>query len=138
MSDPNGRAERIMALENKMAAVHADRVTSEDVHKANNPGSISDLKANAPGIDWQTYLAAAGLDKQPMFIVWQPGAIKGLSALVATEPLDSWKEWLAFHTINQYAAFLPQGITTSVSDFIKRLCKERQNSVIAGNGRLRV
>jgi putative endopeptidase len=108
MSDPNGRAERIMALENKMAAVHADRVTSEDVHKANNPGSISDLKANAPGIDWQTYLAAAGLDNQPMFIVWQPSAIKGLSALVASEPLDSWKEWLAFHTINQYAAFLPQ------------------------------
>ena len=108
MSDPNARAERIMALENKMAAVHADRVTSEDVHKANNPGSISDLKTNAPGIDWQTYLAAAGLDNQPMFIVWQPGAIKGLSALVASEPLDSWKEWLAFHTINQYAAFLPQ------------------------------
>jgi putative endopeptidase len=108
MSDPRGRAERIMALENKMAAVHADRVTSEDVHKANNPGTLSDLTVNAPGIDWQTYLAAAGLDKQPLFIVWHADPIKGLSALVASEPLDTWKEWLAFHTINQYAAFLPQ------------------------------
>src|SRR5690242_15118436 len=81
MSDPTGRAERIMALEKKMAAVHADLVTSQDVHKANNPATIADLKSNAPGLDWQTYLQAAGLEKQPMFIIWQPGAIKGLSAL---------------------------------------------------------
>jgi putative endopeptidase len=108
LSDPSGRAERIMALEKKMAAVHVDRVTSQDVHKANNPATIADLKSNAPGLDWPAYLSAAGLEKQPMFIIWQPGAIKGLSALVESEPLETWKEWLTFHTISQYAAFLPQ------------------------------
>src|SRR5881275_3505959 len=55
MSDPAGRAERIMALEKKMAAVHADLVASQDVHKANNPATIADLKSNAPGLDWQAY-----------------------------------------------------------------------------------
>ena len=108
MSDFVGRAERIMALEKKMAAVHADIVTSEDVHKANNPATIADLKSKAPGLDWDAYLSAAGLDKQPIFIIWQPDAIKGLSALVGSESLDTWKEWLAFHTISQHAAFLPQ------------------------------
>lgn len=107
MSDFVGRAERIMALEKKMAAVHADLVTSEDVHKANNPATITDLKSRAPGLDWDAYLGAAGLDKQPVFIIWQPDAIKGLSALVGSEPLNTWKEWLAFHTISQNAAFLP-------------------------------
>jgi putative endopeptidase len=101
MSDPAGRGERIMALEKKMAAVHADLVASQEVHRANNPATIPDLKSKAPGLDWQAYLAAAGLDKQPMFIIWQPGAIKGLSGLIASEPLQTWKEWLAFHTINQ-------------------------------------
>ena len=108
MSDFVGRAERITALEKKMAVVHADIVTSEDVHKANNPATIADLKSKAPGLDWDAYLSAAGLDKQPMFIIWQPDAIKGLSALVGSEPLDTWKEWLAFHTISPHAAFLPQ------------------------------
>ena len=108
MSDFVGRAERITALEKKMAAVHTDIVTSEDVHKANNPATIADLKSKAPGLDWDDYLSAAGLDKQPMFIIWQPDAMKGLSALVSSEPLDTWKEWLAFHTISQHAAFLPQ------------------------------
>jgi putative endopeptidase len=107
MSNPSGRAERIMALEKKMAAVHADLVASQDLHKANNPITITDLKSNWPGLDWQAYLEAAGLEKQTMLIIWQPDAVKGLSALVASEPLETWKEWLAFHTINQYAGFLP-------------------------------
>lgn len=108
MSDSAGRADRIMALEKKMALVHADRVTSQDVHKANNPATIADLKSSAPGLDWDAYLTAAGLEKQPMFIIWQPGAIRGLSALVGSEPLGTWKEWLSFHTVSRYASFLPQ------------------------------
>src|SRR3989440_8494872 len=108
MSDPTGRAERIMVLEKKMATVHLDRVTSQDVHKANNPATLADLKSNAPGLDWDAYLSVAGLEKQPMFIIWQPSAIKGLSALVGSEPVETWKEWLTFHTINQNAAYLPQ------------------------------
>lgn len=108
VSDSGVRAEHIMALEKKMAAVHADLVASQDLHKANNPTTTADLKSKAPGLDWQGYLEAAGLDKQSMFIIWQPDAIKGLSALVASEPLETWKQWLVFHTINQYARFLPQ------------------------------
>ncbi len=107
LNEAAGHAERIMALEKKMAAVHADLVASQDVHKANNPATIDDLKSNAPGLDWQAYLEAAGLEKQPIFIIWQPGAVKGLSALVASEPLETWKEWLTFHTINEYAVYLP-------------------------------
>ncbi|MDQ6809428.1 MAG: M13 family metallopeptidase [Verrucomicrobiota bacterium] len=108
LSDPTARAERIMALETKMAGFHADRVTSEDVHKANNPATPAELAANAPGLDWKTYLQAAGLDQQSTFMVWQPDAIKGESALVGSEPLETWKDWLTFHTVNQSAAFLPQ------------------------------
>src|SRR5438874_12486341 len=97
MSDPASRADRIMALEKKMATVHVDRITNQDVHKANNSATLADLKSNAPGLDWDAYLSAAGLEKQPMFIIWQPSAIKGLSALVESEPLETWKEWLTFH-----------------------------------------
>src|SRR5947208_3490090 len=107
-SDPAGRADRIVALEKKMATVHVDRVTSQDVHKANNPATLADLKSNAPGLDWDAYLTAAGLENQPMFIIWQPSAIKGLSALVESEPIETWKEWLTLHIISQNAAYLPQ------------------------------
>ena len=108
LSGPTARAERIMALETKIATAHLDRVTSEDVHKANNPCSVTQLSSNAPGLDWNAFLSAAGLDKQPNFIIWQPSAIKDLSGLVASEPLETWKDWITFHTLNQSATYLPK------------------------------
>jgi putative endopeptidase len=107
-NDPAANVERIMVLELKIAAAHLDQTTSQDVHKANNPWSAAEFSSNAPGLDWNVYLSAAGLDKQKSFIVWQPAAIKGLSALVGSEPLETWRDWLTFHTLNQSAAFLPK------------------------------
>src|SRR6202011_4528853 len=43
------------------------------------------------------------IDKQKVFIVWQPTAFTGEAALVASEPIDAWKDLLAYHLIEQYA-----------------------------------
>ena len=67
-----------------------------------------ELDAKAPGLDWAALLDAAGLKDAPDFIVWHPKAIPGLSALAAKEPLDAWKDWLTFHTIEQARPFLPK------------------------------
>ncbi len=106
IAEPAAKAERIMALEMKMANVHLDRTASSDVHKANNPVAAADLEKEAPGLDWKTYLGAAGLEKQATFILWQRDAIKGLAALVESEPLETWREWMTFHFINQSASYL--------------------------------
>jgi len=105
--DPSGSASRVFNLEMKMARVHATRVESEDVH---TPVSWkrADLPARAPGLDWPALLDAAGLGDAPILIIWHPKAIPGLSALAAAEPLDAWKDWLAFHAIEQAAPFLPK------------------------------
>jgi putative endopeptidase len=108
VSEPAANVERIMVLEIKIANAHLDRTTSEDVHKANNSWSAAELSSNAPGLEWNVFLNAAGLDKQKTFIIWQPGAIKGLSALVGSEPLETWRDWMTFHTLNQSASFLPK------------------------------
>jgi putative endopeptidase len=108
ISDGAAKAARIVALETKMARVHTSREDSLDVVKANNPWKRAELATRAPGLDWTAYLHAAGLDKAATIIVWHPGATKGLAALVASEPLSAWKEWLVFHTIDRRAPFLPK------------------------------
>jgi putative endopeptidase len=105
-TEPVARTERILALEMKIAQAQADRVSSQDVHKASKLITLEELSNEAPGLDWKTYLSAAGLEKQSMFILWQPDAIKGLSALVESEPIEAWKDWLLFHTVNQSAVCL--------------------------------
>jgi putative endopeptidase len=107
MSDPAARAERVMALETRIAQVHADIVTSQDAHQADNPWGKADFAKKAPGIDWDAYWGAAGLGAQNDFIVWHPGAVTGCAQLVASEPLEAWQDWLAFHRINEVTDVLP-------------------------------
>ena len=106
-ADADARAARIVALETKIAAVQESLVDSQDVHKADNPWKRSDFATKAPGIDWAVFWPAAGLGKQADFIAWQPAAITGLSALVASEPLAVWQDWLRFHRVDAVASVLP-------------------------------
>ena len=115
-AEPSARAARVFALETKMAGVHATRVESEDVHGA-VPWKRDELDAKAPGLDWAALLDAAGLKDAPVFIIWHPKAIPGLSTLAANEPLDAWKDWLTFHTIEEAATFLPKAFVEERFNF---------------------
>ena len=105
--DADARAGAIAQLETRMAVAHTSREQSGNVTKGNNHWKRADFGTRAPGLDWETYFAAAGLAKPATFVVWQPGAVTGLSALVASEPLEVWKDYLAFHAIDSHAALLP-------------------------------
>jgi putative endopeptidase len=116
-SDPDARAARVYALEKAIAQTHLSLADSEDIHHANNPWKQADFAKNAPGLDWKEYFAAAGLSKQPGFIVWQPSAFKGEAALVASQPIDAWKDLLAFHLLDNYAGILPKAFADERFNF---------------------
>jgi putative endopeptidase len=102
------RARHIIELEHAIAEKHTALADEQDIQKANNIWKQADFAANAPGLDWAEYVRGAGLSGQASFIVWQPTAFTGESALVASIALDTWKDWLAFHLIEDYAAALPK------------------------------
>ena len=115
--DADAKAKAILALETKIAKAQSSIVDSEDVHKANNPWAMADFAKKAPGLDWNAYFTAAGLSGQKQVIVWQPGAISQLSALTASEPLQTWKDWLTFHTLNHSAGLLPKAYADAQFEF---------------------
>ncbi|WP_266159631.1 M13 family metallopeptidase [Dyella silvatica] len=108
ITDPETKAKAIFALETKIAQAQLSLTDSEDVHKANNPWPAASFAKTAPGLDWASYFDAAGLGKQKTIVAWQPDAIRKLSALTASEPLQTWKDYLTFHTINHSAGLLPK------------------------------
>jgi putative endopeptidase len=110
-SDTDARAAHILELEHAIAQTHRSLADSEDIHKANNTWTQADFSAKAPGLDWAEYFRGAGISPQESFIVWQPEAFTGESALVASAPLETWKDWLAFHLIEAYAGVLPKALT---------------------------
>ena len=120
IADAPAKAAGIVALETKIARTHATRDESEDVLKANNPWKRADFPAQAPGLDWAAYFQGAGLATQETLIVWQPGAAKGEAALVASEPLGTWKDYLAFHAVDRRAKVLPAAFRTQWFEFHER------------------
>lgn len=106
--DAKARAERILALETAIARAHATQLESNDVEKGANAWPVSEFAARAPGMDWAAFFAAAGLEAQGEFIVWQPQAVAGISALVESQDLQSWKDYLAFHAIERASPYLPK------------------------------
>ena len=108
VGDAETKAARILTLEIRIAQAHAPDSDAVDVFKQNNPWKRADFTVRAPGIDWDAYFKSAGVAGQSEFIVWQPSAVIGTSALVGTEDIDLWKEYLRFHLIEHYSNVLPK------------------------------
>ncbi|MBO9718419.1 MAG: M13 family peptidase, partial [Pseudoxanthomonas sp.] len=107
-ADADSRAKAVFDLELQIARAHASVIDSQNIHKANNPWPVADFGKQAPGIDWPAFLDAAGLSGQRTLVAWQPEATRKLSALVASQPLQAWKDYLRFHAINHSASLLPK------------------------------
>ena len=107
IADASDKAERILTLETKIAQAHETREQSEDFAGSAAVWSRADFDSKAPGIDWDAFFDAAQLGNQPKFAAYHAPAITGLSKLVASQPLESWKDWLIFHQINSHADVLP-------------------------------
>jgi endothelin-converting enzyme/putative endopeptidase len=110
-SDAEARATRVIALEHSIAEAQVSIAEIEEIAKANNLWKRSDFAAKAPGLDWDAYFEGAGLARQQEFMVWTPTAFTGEAALVASVPLETWKDWLAYHLVEEYASFLPKALS---------------------------
>jgi putative endopeptidase len=121
LSDTEARAAHIVELEHAIAEKHLSLAENEDIRKANNTWKQGDFPAKAPGLDWAEYFRGAGLSQQASFIVWQPTAFTGESALVASTSLDTWKDWLRFHLIEAYAGVLPRALAEERFAFVGKI-----------------
>jgi putative endopeptidase len=132
-----------LSLEIQIAQAFAPDADAADVAKQNNPWKRADFGVKAPGIDWVAYFRSAELDQQSDFLVWQPSAVTGVSALVASEAIDRWKDYLRFHLIEHYASVLPKAVVADHLAFYetilsgKRQVSDRnQLAIAATNGAL--
>ncbi|WP_020652489.1 M13 family metallopeptidase [Massilia niastensis] len=116
-SNPEQRAVKIFALESELAESHASREESADIQKANNIWTAKDFAAKAPGMDWNAFLKGARLSGQQRFLVYHPTALKGAAEQVAATDLATWKDYLAFHTMNQFASTLPKAFSDQRFEF---------------------
>ncbi|HEY7044858.1 MAG TPA: M13-type metalloendopeptidase [Nocardioidaceae bacterium] len=115
-------AERIMALETRLASGHWDRVASRDVVKTYNLMSRTELAAAAPIVDWDTWIDA--LQAPPAafaeVVVRQPSYLSTVSDALADLPLDDWKAWLRWQLVHAAAPYLSDAFVRENFEFYSR------------------
>jgi endothelin-converting enzyme/putative endopeptidase len=109
---PGGEAaaDRIIALETELSKVQWPAAERRDIDKIYNPMTVAQLQKLAPQFNWASTLAKSGLGNPKTVIVTEPSAVAGAGKILASTPLSTWKEWLAFRFVSDHASVLPKAI----------------------------
>ncbi|QHT55303.1 peptidase M13 [Cellulomonas sp. H30R-01] len=115
-------AGAVVDLETKLASHHWDVVKDRDADLTYNPMTLAALAERAPGFDWVAWAHALGAPAGALddLVVREPSFAEGFAALWASEPLDAWKAWLAYHVVSDRAPFLPDALVEANFDFYGR------------------
>lgn len=97
------RADAIIALETEIAKVHWTQEDSRDIQKIYNPMNVDQLAELAPDVDWKTVFGDLGLTGVDTFVVAQTTAIADGARLLAAAPIETARDYLAFHFIDKQA-----------------------------------
>jgi putative endopeptidase len=99
-------AQKILALETKLAEASRTRVELRDPQKNYNKMSQTDLQALTPDWNWADYFKEINLTDPGDINVHQPDFFKAASTTFTSTPVDDWKTYLRWHLINGCAADL--------------------------------
>ena len=124
--DGSAKAARIVALETKIAQAHWARERTRDAIANYNPKRRAELSSFAPGLDWQAMLDAMGLGAWDRFNANTPTAVKGIAALVASQPLEDWKSYLTYHHVHNHAPYLPKAVDDENFAFFGKVLSGRE------------
>ncbi len=117
LSDPEGRADRIVALETRLAKDQWTPERRRDPIATHNVMNRARLQKLAPEFNWSSTLASMGLGAAKTVDVAEPSAVAAAGKRIADVPLSTWKEFLAFHFISDHAATLPRAFDLANFNF---------------------
>jgi putative endopeptidase len=100
------RADRLLALETRIAEHHWTKEENRDWTKRYNPKNLDELAEMAPDINWNAMLDAAGFGGRDQYLVSQPSYFEALNGIFTDTDLDTWKDYLTFQTISTFAPVL--------------------------------
>ena len=116
-----GNAEKVMAIETKLAEASMTRVQTRNPDNIYHKTTLAELNGLAPNFIWSTYFKNIGLANAGSINVGQPDFVKALNAQLTEIPLDQWKTYLRWHLLNARARALPRKFVEEDFDFNNRI-----------------
>ncbi|MBS1589136.1 MAG: M13 family metallopeptidase [Bacteroidetes bacterium] len=116
-------AEAILKLETKLAKASRTLEALRDPYANYNKMAIANLKNISPTIDWTQQLQQLGVSHVDSVIVGQPEFYKQLDLILHAEPMDVVKDYLHFHLVRNYAAYLSSPFVNANFNFYSKLIR---------------
>ncbi|NJO13350.1 MAG: class I tRNA ligase family protein, partial [Gammaproteobacteria bacterium] len=122
LGDGPDSARRIMAFETRLAAAQWTRVQNRDAVATYNKHTLASANALTPGLDWQRFFHAAGIDT-PDLVITQPSYFTALGRALDEVPVADWRLYLKFKLLNDYAPYLSAAFVAAHFDLHGRTIK---------------
>ncbi len=119
-------AADIYNLEEKLAGASMTRVEMRDPYKLYNKFSIDGLNKLTPGTDWHNVMQNMKIGNQDSVIVGMPQFFAEVNKQLKATPLDVWKKYLKFHTVNDMAPYLSSNFDNLRFDFYGKTVRGQQ------------
>lgn len=115
-------AQRVIALETRLAAGHWDRVSVRDATRTHNPMTMHELAQAAPGFDWATWVEALGAPAGTFerVIVREPSFAVAFAEAWADGDALAWHDWLTWRVVHSRAPYLSAALVEENFDFYGR------------------
>jgi putative endopeptidase len=115
--DAEARSARVLALETEIARRQWTQAEMRDVVRQNRVMSLAELKAWAPGFDWDAFLGEIGYDRQPKIKVKSDTAVRDIARLFAGTPVADLQSYMLFHALDDWSNSLSDEWVDAHFDF---------------------
>jgi len=110
-------AQVIMEIETALAKASLTRVEQRDPHNLFHKMDRKQLRALAPGFDWDTYLTVGGIGQVNTFNVTEPKFFQEVNHQLQENSLDDLRVYLRWHLVSAEAPFLSSKFVKQNFDF---------------------
>ncbi len=109
--------ERVLGLETAMARATLDRVARRDPYNVYHRVTLAQLRSLTPAFDWAAYLGGVHAPALRYVNLSEPAFFLQVQALLETEPLQTWKDYLRARLVDARAPYLSRAFQRASFDF---------------------
>ena len=121
--------QAVVALETQLAEASMDRTARRDPAATDHMMQVGIWMELSPGLDWASYMMAAGAPQFDQINVAVPDYFKALGVILSLTPLDDLKAYLAWQLVNASAEMLPKAYADADFDFFSRTLGGQQQQL---------
>ena len=113
-------AATVMQFETDLAKASLTRVERRNPYNLKHKMKLPELEQLAPHFQWAAYYRESAYPGFEVLNVQTPAFFKEVNALLASEPIATWKTYLRFHVVNSASPYLSSAFAQENFDFYRK------------------